>query len=156
MSATSRIAGHAAPTSEQVRHEAASGSVRLWLRAEGLAAGIAGVLVYSWLGGQWLPLVVLLFVPDISMVGYLRDARLGAQLYNLAHNWAVVLLVLGLGFLTGQTWLSLAGSILVAHVGVDRVAGYGLKYPTSFAETHLGRIGRRQVQSAGLAIARLR
>ncbi len=117
--------------------------VRLWLRAEGLAAGIAGLLIYSWLGGQWLPLIVLLFLPDVSMVGYLRDPRLGAQLYNVAHNWAVALLVLGLGFLTGQTWLSLAGAILVAHVGVDRLAGYGLKYPTSFAETHLGRIGRR-------------
>jgi hypothetical protein len=118
--------------------------VRVWLRAEGLAAGIAGLLIYSWLGGQWLPLVVLLFLPYISMVGYLRDPRLGAQLYNLAHNWAVALLVLGLGFLTGQTSLSIAGAILVAHVGVDRLAGYGLKYPTSFADTHLGRIGRRR------------
>jgi hypothetical protein len=27
---------------------------------------------------------------------------------------------------------------------MDRLAGYGLKFPTSFHDTHLGRIGRRQ------------
>ena len=28
------------------------------------------------------------------------------------------------------------------HIGVDRALGYGLKYPTAFADTHLGRVGR--------------
>ena len=118
--------------------------VRWALRLEGLAAGIAGLLIYAWLGGQWLALPVLLFVPDVSMAGYLRGPRLGARVYNLAHNWALALAVLGLGFLIGQAWVVLAGAILVAHVGVDRLAGYGLKYPSGFADTHLGRIGRRQ------------
>ena len=36
----------------------------------------------------------------------------------------------------------LAGAILVAHAGMDRLAGYGLKYPTAFGDTHLGWIGR--------------
>jgi Domain of unknown function (DUF4260) len=27
-------------------------------------------------------------------------------------------------------------------VGIDRLAGYGLKHPTGFGDTHLGRIGR--------------
>jgi hypothetical protein len=29
------------------------------------------------------------------------------------------------------------------HVAVDRALGYGLKYPDSFAHTHLGWIGRQ-------------
>jgi hypothetical protein len=33
-------------------------------------------------------------------------------------------------------------AILAAHVGFDRALGYGLKLPTSFRDTHLGRIGR--------------
>ena len=31
---------------------------------------------------------------------------------------------------------------LLAHTGMDRAVGYGLKYPTGFSDTHLGRIGR--------------
>jgi hypothetical protein len=63
--------------------------------------------------------------------------------YNLAHNWAVGLIVLGLGVTTGTLALTLAGAILIAHVGMDRALGYGLKLPTSFQDTHLGRIGKR-------------
>jgi hypothetical protein len=32
--------------------------------------------------------------------------------------------------------------VLLAHVGMDRALGYGLKLPTDFRDTHLGRIGR--------------
>lgn len=130
--------------SERSPSGALPNDIRWWLRLEGLAAAVAGLLLYNWLGGPWLALPVLLFVPDVSIAGYLRGPQTGARLYNLAHNWAVALVVLGLGFLLVQPWLVLVGAILVAHVGVDRLAGYGLKYPTSFQETHLGRIGRRQ------------
>jgi hypothetical protein len=39
--------------------------------------------------------------------------------------------------------LQLAASILIAHVGMDRALGYGLKLPSAFQDTHLGRIGRK-------------
>jgi hypothetical protein len=38
----------------------------------------------------------------------------------------------------------MAAVLLVAHVGMDRAFGYGLKYPTAFQDTHLGRIGWRR------------
>jgi len=38
--------------------------------------------------------------------------------------------------------LQLVAAILIAHVGMDRMLGYGLKLPSSFQDTHLGRIGR--------------
>jgi len=118
------------------------------LRLEGVAAFGAGVALYLANGGLWLALIPLLLVPDVSMVGYLRDPKLGALLYNVAHNWALGLAVLGLGFVSGQTWLVIAGAVLVAHVGMDRVFGYGLKLPTSFQETHLGRIGKARREAA--------
>jgi len=31
--------------------------------------------------------------------------------------------------------------IWLAHIGIDRALGYGLKYETGFTYTHLGRIG---------------
>jgi hypothetical protein len=30
--------------------------------------------------------------------------------------------------------------IWAAHIGVDRLVGYGLKYPTAFKDTHLQRV----------------
>ena len=32
--------------------------------------------------------------------------------------------------------------IWMAHIGMDRALGYGLKYQKGFGFTHLGRIGR--------------
>ncbi len=119
----------------------AGGQPLAWLRIEGAAAFVAGVSVFLALGGWWILLVPLLLLPDVSMVGYLRGPGLGATLYNLVHNWAVGLALLGGGVALEVTWLALAGAVLVAHAGMDRALGYGLKYPTAFHDTHLGRIG---------------
>lgn len=117
-------------------------STRTWLRIEGLAAFVAGLAIFVALGGPWLLAIPLLLVPDVSMVGYLRGPRLGALTYNLVHNWAIGLAVLGLGVWSGIGAVTMAGAILIAHVGMDRALGYGLKLATSFQETHLGRIGK--------------
>ena len=118
-------------------------NVRTWLRLEGIAGFVTGVLIFGRLGGEWLWLIPALLLVDISMVGYLRGPRLGAFVYNLAHQWATGLAVLGAGLAAGSPVLALAGAVLVAHVGMDRVAGYGLKLPTDFRDTHLGRLGAK-------------
>jgi hypothetical protein len=119
-------------------------TVRGWLRVEALAAFVAGLVLYGWLGGSWLAVLPLLLLPDVSMVGYLRGPRLGSLSYNVVHNWALGLGVLGLGLATGATPVSILGAVLIAHVGMDRALGYGLKLSTSFQDTHLGRIGRER------------
>jgi hypothetical protein len=111
--------------------------VRWVLQAEGLPIFIAGAAAFGALGGPWLALVPLLLVPDLSMVGYLRDTRLGALTYNVAHNLVTAGALLGAGLWFGFGWLAIAGSVAVAHVGMDRLSGYGLKYPTTFKDTHL-------------------
>jgi hypothetical protein len=118
--------------------------VRRWLRAEGIVAFAGGAAAWVALGAPWPWFVVLLLAPDVSMVGYLRGPHPGAIAYNVAHNWATGGLVIGLGLVLNLPGLALAGVLLVAHTGMDRALGYGLKYPTSFQDTHLGRIGRRR------------
>jgi hypothetical protein len=122
-------------------------SVRGWLRLEGLAAFIAGLALYGWLGGPWLLVLPLLLLPDISAIGYLRGPRLGAFTYNVVHNWASGLAVLGLGLALDATPVTILGAILIAHVGMDRAVGYGLKLSSSFQDTHLGRMGGTRGQS---------
>ncbi len=128
------------PTVDEVA--AASSAVRGWLRLEGAVAFVAGLALFGWLGGPWLLAIPLLLLPDLSMVGYLRGPRMGALTYNAVHTWAPGLALLSLGLVTDLVPVAIVGAILVAHVGMDRAAGYGLKLPTSFHDTHLGRIGR--------------
>ena len=117
---------------------------RIWLRLEGLAALVAGVLGYRAAGGDLLWLIPLLLLVDVSMAGYLAGTHPGAILYNIAHNWFTALIVLGIGLALASMLVTLAGWVLVAHVGMDRFAGYGLKYAPSFSDTHLGWIGKRR------------
>ena len=119
-------------------------TVRGWLRLEGAAAFAAGLALYGWLDGPWLLAIPFLLLPDLSGVGYLRSPRVGAFTYNLVHNWAIGLGALGLGVAADSTPLLIAGAVLMAHTGMDRAVCYGLKLPTSFRDTHLGRIGREK------------
>jgi hypothetical protein len=118
-----------------------TGAVRVWLRLEGVAAFAAGLGLFGASGGNWLLIVPLILVPDVSAVGYLANPRVGAFTYNLAHSWVPGLLVLGLGSWFASPAVQLVAAILIAHVGMDRALGYGLKLPSSFKDTHLGRIG---------------
>jgi Domain of unknown function (DUF4260) len=113
------------------------------LRAEHVAVAVTGVIVYLAFGGPYLLIFPALLAPDLSMAGYLAGPRVGAVTYNLVHNLVLALGAIGLGWWLNVTWVVLAGAVLVAHVGMDRALGYGLKLPTSFQDTHLGRIGRR-------------
>jgi hypothetical protein len=115
--------------------------IKPWLRAEGAATFAAGLAGFLWLGLPWFAFPLLLLVPDVSAIGYLRGPRVGAVVYNLVHDLATGAAVAGIGLALGSVPIAAAGAILVAHSGMDRMAGYGLKLPTAFQDTHLGRIG---------------
>jgi hypothetical protein len=120
-----------------------SGGVRLLLRLEGLAAFAVAVALYAYAGLSW-PIFVLLFLsPDLSMLAYVAGPRAGAAAYNLVHTYVLALALALAGFFGALPALTAAGLILIAHIGLDRAFGYGLKYSTAFGDTHLGRIGRR-------------
>jgi hypothetical protein len=121
-----------------------SATVRGWLRLEGAAVFVAALVAYGWLGGPWLLVIPLLLLPDVSAIGYLRNPRLGAFTYNLVHNWAFGLGLLGVGLAAVSTPIEILGIVAIAHTGMDRAVGYGLKLPTSFQDTHLGRMGRER------------
>lgn len=87
----------------------------------------------------WL-FFLLLFVPDVTMVGYFFNPKIGAVLYNSGHSSLIPLIVLGLSLsFSNDTGLMLA-LIWLAHIFLDRCLGYGLKYPQAFQETHMQRI----------------
>jgi succinate-acetate transporter protein len=95
---------------------------------------------YHSLGASWWMFAVLCLWPDISMLGYLANAKLGASLYNLFH-WEMFSLVMAAASFWHHHWQALAFALIwLAHIGFDRFFGYGLKYPTFFKDTHLQRV----------------
>jgi hypothetical protein len=113
-------------------------------RLEGGVLLVLSLLIYSKLSGPWLLFAVLILAPDLSMLGYLRGPRLGARVYNLGHTWLLPGVLAALGILAGLSFALDVAVIWFGHIGVDRLLGYGLKLPTGFQDTHLGRIGRHR------------
>jgi hypothetical protein len=114
------------------------------LRLEGLALALACVWLYALFHHSWWLFVLLILVPDLSMLGYLAGPKVGAALYNAVHSWVLVVVLFFLAFYPGggdTLYLSIP-FILGAHIGFDRALGFGLKHRTGFKDTHLGRIGK--------------
>lgn len=88
---------------------------------------------FSW---WWYPLLIL--TPDLGMIGYAVNTRIGAISYNLFHHKGMALIVLVAGWYFNHDWLELVGIILFGHASMDRIFGYGLKYNDHFKHTHLG------------------
>ena len=103
----------------------------------GLSVFLFSRLDYEW---WWYP--VLILAPDLSMVGYLMNPRVGSITYNFIHHKALGIGIFVLGVILANQLLQLTGLILFGHSSMDRSLGYGLKYPDSFQNTHLGMIGK--------------
>jgi hypothetical protein len=108
------------------------------LRIEEAFLFLLSVFLFSRIGYAWWWFPLLLFAPDIGMLGYLINPKAGACLYNVIHHRAVAVTLYVLGALLSIDILQLAGAILFAHSSLDRVLHYGLKYGDRFAHTHLG------------------
>jgi hypothetical protein len=113
---------------------------RVLLRLEGAAAGAGAVVLYFHGGHPWWLLLVLALAPDLSMVAYAAGSRAGAAAYNAAHTDVLPVALALVGVLAEVDAAVAVGLVWLAHIGIDRALGYGLKYPTAFKDTHLQRI----------------
>lgn len=111
------------------------------LKLEELAQFVFGIYLFSNLDFEWWWFLVLILLPDMSMIGYALGNKIGAYSYNLFHHKAVAIAVYLSGIYLNNSIVELAGVILFAHSAMDRMFGFGLKFITSFNDTHLGKIG---------------
>jgi len=88
---------------------------------------------------------LLLFAPDIGMVGYAINPKMGALTYNLTRHRFVAAVEVLYALILGDLYRQVAAIILFAHSSLDRILGYGLKYSDSFGNTHLGKICKKDV-----------
>lgn len=113
------------------------------LRLEELAMFALALYLNSFLPFAGWVFWALLLAPDLSMLGYLVNTRVGAITYNLIHHKALAIALYIAGYFLTIHELTLAGVVLLAHSSMDRVFGYGLKYADDFKHTHLGWIGKQ-------------
>jgi hypothetical protein len=107
------------------------------LRIEEAVLLLATLTAYHHLHYSWLFFAILFLAPDLFMVGYLLNPRLGAATYNLVHTFTLPFALLLLGYLLHWPLAPALALIWIAHIALDRLLGFGLKYPTFFKDTHL-------------------
>jgi len=106
-------------------------------RLESAAVAIANLSLYASLNASWWIFLALILVPDLSLLAYYKNPKIGSKIYNLVHNYATPIIVGVLMLFLSTPYALEIILIWVAHIAIDRSLGYGLKYPTSFKHTHL-------------------
>ena len=113
---------------------------RRLLHLEGLAVLIGALVLYFHASYGWLLLLVLFLAPDLSAIGYVAGPRVGALTYDVVHTYALPIALAVVGVVWDVSTATQIALIWAAHIGMDRLLGYGLKYPTAFKDTHLQRV----------------
>lgn len=110
------------------------------LQIESAIFFLISLYLFSLREQSWLIFILLLLTPDISMIGYIKDKKIGSIIYNLVHNYILAIALVILGNISPYDWMVTLGIILFAHVSLDRLFGFGLKYTSDFKDTHIQKI----------------
>ena len=111
--------------------------VAFLLRLEGASVLGLSVFFYHQSHASWILFAVLFLAPDLFMLGYLVNTRIGAAVYNSVHTLFAPGVLIAIAILASKWQLLPFALIWTAHIGLDRMIGAGLKYPTRFKDTHL-------------------
>jgi Domain of unknown function (DUF4260) len=68
----------------------------------------------------------------------LKAPSSGAHLYNLTHATLLPAVMPGAGYRQADRLVMALALVWLAHIGLDRLLGMGLKYNDRFTHTHLG------------------
>lgn len=110
------------------------------LRLEGTAVFGLSLFANYVNGWSWILFAVLLLAPDIGMIGYAWNRNAGARIYNAFHTYLAPVALGIAGYAMELNLLMQLALIWTAHIGMDRMLGYGLKYEPAFQDTHLQRV----------------
>jgi hypothetical protein len=113
---------------------------RLLLHLEGAAVLITALIFYGQNGYSWWLFALLLLAPDLSALGYLHSQAIGSLCYNVVHTTVLPIALALLSLLLGMDLGLQLALIWLAHIGMDRSVGYGLKYPDGFKITHFNKV----------------
>lgn len=110
------------------------------LKFEEIMMFVLGVLAFNQLNFAWWWFLALILLPDVGMLGYILNSKIGAITYNIFHHKGIAIGIYLFGIYIQNNILQLIGIILFSHASMDRIFGYGLKFSDRFKHTHLGNL----------------
>lgn len=114
--------------------------IKYILQIEGAAIFGLTLYLYAQFGGSWWLFGSLILAPDLAMVGYAFGLKVGTFCYNLVHNYTPAAALAMVGVYLEYNLLIHIAIIWFAHIGMDKMVGYGLKYTSSFKDTHFEKV----------------
>ncbi|PGK51537.1 hypothetical protein CN918_27485 [Priestia megaterium] len=114
--------------------------VKKMVHIESLVIFLGMICLYYHFELNWWVFLIFLLAPDLAMFGYTINKKTGAIIYNLFHTYSLSLLLLGYALITQSHLFLTIGLIWTAHIAMDRIVGYGLKYVSDFKDTHLQKL----------------
>jgi len=114
--------------------------LRNWIKSEYIIGFICIFVIYMHLDYSLLLFFLLLLVPDVSMIGYFINTKIGAILYNIVHHFSLPTILITICIVFNIPTVTPIALIWIAHILMDRAFGFGLKYANDFKETHLQKI----------------
>jgi len=112
------------------------------LKLEGLAIFVLALALFWRQSFSWPLFWSIVLLPDLALLGYLVNAKIGARMYNITHSKLLPSALAVVAIVMSNALFSALALIWFVHIGFDRMLGYGLKYPEGFKVTHLGAIGK--------------
>lgn len=114
--------------------------IKLLIRVEYSIAFLLLLFIYWKLDFSLWLFFILLLVPDLTMVGYVMNKKIGSLIYNFGHTFIIPFLLLIVSFSISNEFVVMLALIWIAHILMDRCFGFGLKYEDTFKNTHLQRL----------------
>lgn len=114
--------------------------IKYILQLEGAAIFALALFIYAQFDGSWWLFAALILAPDLSMIGYALGLKVGTFCYNLVHIYILPAVLAAAGIYFDNPLLIHISIIWFAHIGMDKMVGYGLKYVTGFKDTHFTRL----------------
>lgn len=113
---------------------------RVLLHLEGAAVLVVATAAFFRLGHPWWLFLLLIIAPDLSLLALAAGPRVGGLIYDMAHTMIWPIILLGVGWWLGASLAVAVALGWLAHLGMDRMVGYGLRYLDGGKESHLGRV----------------
>ncbi len=109
-----------------------------FLRLEATLWLTLSLAAFHFLQGSWILFAFCILIPDLGILGYAINSKVGGISYNLLHSEVGPLILGVVGYFTGQQLLIKLALVWFCHINFDRMLGIGLKTKEKFDETHLG------------------
>lgn len=110
------------------------------LRLESFAILLFLLILYHNFELSWSTFFIFIFAPDISMIAYLRNPKIGAIVYNFVHSYILPFIFIVIAMATNSLFAATLAAVWAIHIAADRTLGFGLKDTKGFKYTHVGKL----------------